>query len=83
MITTLTARGQTSVPARCRRGASLKPGQKLRWEQVSDTVFRVIVETDDNPPGPLAALGWARQFHAVPPARTDDVLRELRDGDAE
>jgi len=83
MITTLTARGQTSVPARCRREANLKPGQKLRWEQVSATVFRVAVETTDDAPGPLAALGWARRFHSTPPPRTDDVLCELRDGDAE
>lgn len=82
MITTLTQRGQTSVPARFRRAANLRPGQKLRWEQVSDTVFRVAVETAEDAPGPLAALGWARRFSTSPLPRTDTVLRELRAGDA-
>jgi bifunctional DNA-binding transcriptional regulator/antitoxin component of YhaV-PrlF toxin-antitoxin module len=83
MITTLTERGQTSVPARFRREANMTPGQKLRWERVSDTVFRVAVETAEDAPGPLAALGWARRFSTGPLPRSDDVIRELREGDAE
>jgi bifunctional DNA-binding transcriptional regulator/antitoxin component of YhaV-PrlF toxin-antitoxin module len=81
MITVLTVRGQTSVPAKCRRAARLKPGQKLRWEQVSETVFRVVVDTAGDAPGPLSVLGWARRFHTDAPPRTDDVMRELRAGD--
>ncbi len=83
MITVLTTRGQTSVPAKCRRAAHLKPGQKLRWEQVSATVFRVVVDRDAEAPGPLSVLGWARRFHAGAALRTDDALRELRAGDGE
>ena len=83
MITTLTERGQTSVPARFRRSAHLKPGQKLRWEQVSPTVFRVAVETAEDAPGPLAALGWARRFSTAPLPRTDEVMSELREGESE
>ncbi len=81
MITTLTVRGQTSVPAKFRKAAHLEPGQKLRWEQVSATVFRVVVETADDAPGPLGVLGWARRFHTGPLPRTDDIMRELRDGE--
>jgi len=80
-ITIITARGQVSVPARFRRAANLKPGQKLRWEQVSDTEFRVAVETAADAPGPLSVLGWARRFHAGKMPRTDAVMRELREGD--
>ena len=82
MITVLTTRGQTSVPAKCRRAAHLKPG-RLRWEQVSATVFRVVVDRDAEAPGPLSVLGWARRFHAGAVPRTDDALRELRAGDDE
>jgi bifunctional DNA-binding transcriptional regulator/antitoxin component of YhaV-PrlF toxin-antitoxin module len=83
MITVLTARGQTSIPARCRRAARLQPGQRLRWEQVSATVFRVVVDSAAEAPGPLSVLGWARRFHADAPLRTDAVMRELRAGDDE
>jgi len=83
MITTLTVRGQTSVPAKFRRAANMTPGQKLRWEQVSDTVFRVAIETVDDAPGPLAVLGWARRFSTGTLPRTDHLLDELREGDAE
>jgi bifunctional DNA-binding transcriptional regulator/antitoxin component of YhaV-PrlF toxin-antitoxin module len=82
MITTLTVRGQTSVPAKFRRAANLKPGQKLRWEQISDTTFRVAVEGAADAPGPLGVLGWARRFHAGTPPTTDEVMREAREGDA-
>jgi bifunctional DNA-binding transcriptional regulator/antitoxin component of YhaV-PrlF toxin-antitoxin module len=81
MTTTLTVRGQTSVPARFRRAAHLKPGQKLRWEQVSETVFRVAVETAADAPGPLGVLGWVRRFHTGTPPRTDEVMHELREGE--
>ena len=80
-ITVITARGQTSVPARFRRAANLRPGQKLRWEQVSDSEFRVAVETAADAPGPLRVLGWARRFQAGRLPRTDAVMRELREGD--
>ena len=81
MITVLTVRGQTSVPAKCRRAAHLKAGPKLRWEQVSETVFRVVVDTAADAPGPLSVLGWARRFYPGAPPRTDALMRELREGD--
>ena len=81
--TILTTRGQTSVPARLRRIANLKPGQKLRWEQVSKTEFRVTLPPDQDTPGPLAALGWARRFHSGEPRPTDETMRELREGESD
>jgi hypothetical protein len=63
--------------------ANMRPGQKLRWEQISETVFRVAVETPDDAPGPLAALGYARRFSSAPVPRTDEVMRELREGDTD
>ena len=55
---TLTERGQISLPARLRRELRLRPDQKFRFEAVSDREFRVIAEKADAP-GPLAALGYA------------------------
>lgn len=80
-ITVLTVRGQTSVPSRFRRQAKLKAGQRLRWEQISETEFRVAVETHAEAPGPLAVLGWARRFHRGKALRTDEVMKDLRAGD--
>ena len=55
----------------------------LRCSQVSDHEFRV--EIMDVPPaavpGPVAMLGYARQFHSGAVPRTDEVMRELRAGD--
>lgn len=33
------------------------------------------------PAGPLATLGYARQFQAGPVPTTDEIMRELREGD--
>lgn len=82
-ITVLTARGQTSIPSRFRRQARLKAGQRLHWEQISDTEFRVAAETHAEAPGPLAVLGWARRFHRGKAPRTDEVMKALREGDGE
>ncbi len=71
------------MPAKFRKAANMKPGQKLRWEQVSETVFRVAVEAAADAPGPLSVLGWGRRFITGTPPRTDAVLLELREGDAE
>ncbi len=32
-------------------------------------------------PGPLAMLGYARQFHPGPVPTTDEAMREIRGGD--
>ena len=63
----------------------LKPDavNHLRFSQVSDHEFRV--EIMDAPPtavpGPVAMLGYARQFYQEAVPGTDDVMRELRAGD--
>ena len=63
----------------------LKPDavNHLRCSQVSDHEFRVEI-MDVTPaavPGPLAMLGYARQFHQGIMPGTDEVMRELRAGD--
>jgi len=79
--TTLTERGQTSVPSSLRRAARLKPGQHLRWQLISDTEFRVTVEPDQAVAGPMAALGYALRFQPGDRRSTDQIMRELREGE--
>jgi AbrB family looped-hinge helix DNA binding protein len=77
---TLTERGQISIPASLRKAMNLRPGQRLRFTPVSDHEFRVLKE-NDAPPGPLAMLGYARKLRAGPVRRTSEWMRELREGE--
>ena len=77
---TLTERGQISVPASLRKSMKLQPGQRLRWQRISDREMRVSVET---PPvhGPLGVLGYARKLRGGAARRTASWMRELRAGE--
>lgn len=77
---TLTERGQISVPARLRKAMNLLPGQRFRWERISERELRVSVETG-NAPGPLAVLGYARKLRPGPARRTSEWMRQLREGE--
>lgn len=80
-LTTLTERGQTSVPASLRKAAKLKSGQKLLWEQISDTEFRVRIAAGEDAPGPLAMLGYAKKFRPADKRSTNEIMASLREGD--
>jgi len=67
------------MPAALRRQMGLKAGQRLRWEAVSDTEVRVVVETAQ--PDPLAALGFGPRFRKGAARRTADWMQELREGE--
>ena len=77
---TVTERGQISIPASLRKAMNLKPGQRLKFEAISNREFRVIVETPAIP-GPVAMLGYARKLRTGPGRRTDEWIRELRKGE--
>ena len=77
---TLTERGQISVPAALRKAMKLRPGQRLKFEALSDHEFRVHT-LNEAPPGPMAMLGYARKLRAGPARRTSDWMRELREGE--
>jgi bifunctional DNA-binding transcriptional regulator/antitoxin component of YhaV-PrlF toxin-antitoxin module len=79
LITTLTERGQTSVPAAIRKHLRLRPGCQLRWQEVSDHECRLVIDDGTTGPGAEAMLGYAAQFR--PTRRSDDWMRELREGD--
>ncbi|MDI1320332.1 MAG: sporulation regulator [bacterium] len=77
---TLTERGQISVPASLRKAMNLRPGQRLKFAPISDHEFRVFTQ-NDAPPGPIAMLGYARKIRSGPSRRTKDWMKELREGE--
>jgi AbrB family looped-hinge helix DNA binding protein len=77
---TLTERGQISLPADLRKDLHLRAGQKLRFEAVSDHEFRVFAP-QKKAPGPLSVLGYGRKMGSTP-RRTKDWMKELREGES-
>jgi bifunctional DNA-binding transcriptional regulator/antitoxin component of YhaV-PrlF toxin-antitoxin module len=80
--TTLTDRGQVSVPAEIRRALKAEPGQTLTWQIVSDHECRVVVE----PAAPLGAEAMRGFMKRVRPRgrwpkRTAGWMRLLREGE--
>jgi bifunctional DNA-binding transcriptional regulator/antitoxin component of YhaV-PrlF toxin-antitoxin module len=79
-VCTLTERGQVSFPAALRRRMRLRPGQKLRWEAVSETEARIVVEPSAAP-DPEKALGFGPKVRGGRARRTADWMREIRGGE--
>lgn len=77
---TLTERGQISVPASLRKSMKLQPGQKFRWQRISEREMRVSLETPEAK-GPLSVLGYAQKLRNGPVRHTADWMRELRAGE--
>jgi len=78
--TTLTARGQVSVPSSVRRRMGLKTGDRLRWEVISERECRVVVEVHAIG-DPLNALGFGPKFRGDKGRQTAEWMRELRAGE--
>lgn len=78
-VCTLTERGQISMPAALRRQMRLKAGQRLRWESVSETEVRIVVEAAT--PDPLSALGFGPKSRKSRARPTNDWMKELRAGE--
>lgn len=76
---TLTERGQISLPSSLRRALQLRPGQKLRFERVSDHEFRVFT-SPKKAPGPLSVLGYSRRLRSTPRS-TKAWMKEIRAGE--
>jgi len=81
LITVVTERGQTSIPAKIRKQLNLKPGQKLRWQKVGDNECRVFHDCSADTPGPIAMLGYARKFNPQDTRSSDEWMGELREGE--
>lgn len=80
-ITTISERGQTSIPALIRRVLGLKAGQRLIWSKVSDREVRIVRAGPEECPGPTAALGYARKFIKDSSRTSDELLSEVREGE--
>lgn len=81
MKTTVTERGQISIPAELRREMNLKPGQIIVWEKLSANECRLIIERRAViKPDPLGALNFASE-HGLAEHRSDEVLAKLREGE--
>jgi len=80
LTTTLTERGQVSVPSAIRKKLHLKPGQHLIWQAVTDSECRVVVEEATHKPrGARAMLGYGKRFG--PQKSTAEWMKELREGE--
>jgi len=80
LVTTVTERGQVSIPAQIREQLHIQPGQRLVWEPVSDTECRVRLRPALRAAGAVAMLGYAKRFTKA--RRTREWMAELREGDA-
>ena len=75
-ITSITERGQVSIPAHLRRELSLTRGRQLLWEKTGDREMKLVVLDDAEPPGARAMLGFARRFRET--RTTESWMAELR-----
>ena len=81
MKTTITERGQVSIPAELRREMQLTPGKTVCWEKISETECRLRVEIQpDVRPDPVAAIGFAKR-HGLPQHSTEEWMKILREGE--
>ena len=79
LVTTVTERGQVSIPAQIREQLKIQPGQRLVWEPLSDTECRVRLRPALVAPGAVATLGYAQRFRKT--RRTSEWIDQLREGD--
>lgn len=81
MVTKVTDRGQTSIPAALRRRLRLEDGSRIVWQMVSERECRITVLPDRAVEGPAAMLGYARSFR--PTRSTAEWMRALREGESD
>jgi len=82
VLTTLTKRGQVSMPASLRKQLHLKPGQPLMWEKVSDDECRVRIVRRGEAGAAMSMRGFMKRFHAAGlPKKTAGWMKLLREGE--
>ena len=80
-VTTITERGQISIPADFRAELDLRPGQKLLWSTTEDRALRLTVCEPPKRKRFIDALGYARTFRETMP--TAEWMKLLREGESE
>ncbi|MEI6712880.1 MAG: AbrB/MazE/SpoVT family DNA-binding domain-containing protein [Verrucomicrobiota bacterium] len=79
MKTTITERGQISIPSALRHELHLTAGQTVLWEKVSDTECRLLIQSKRTiHPDPVAAIGFA-QRQGLPVRTSADWMSFLRE----
>jgi len=78
-ITTVTERGQISIPASVRARAGWKPGTKLIWEFSGDNTVQLSVRDSHPAKSCHEARGFARNFRQT--RKTSEWMKELREGE--
>lgn len=80
-LTTLTERGQVSIPAALRKELRLRRGQPLLWEKVSDDECRIVIVRERKTGGAKSARGFMKRFHKDMPSTTAGWMSLLREGE--
>jgi len=85
VLTTLTERGQVSMPASLRKQLHLRPGQPLMWEKVSADECRVRIVRQREVGAAKSMRGFMKRFHADSglPKTTVGWMKLLREGERE
>lgn len=83
VLTTLTERGQVSMPASLRKELRLKSGQPLLWEKVSDVECRVRIVQPRESGSVKSMRGFMKRFQAESglPKTTAGWMKLLRQGE--
>jgi len=80
-LTTLTERGQVSMPAVLRKQLGLKPGQPLMWKILSDHECRVVVVRKPDVNRGESMRGFMKPFQKGFPKTTSGWMKLLREGE--
>lgn len=80
-LTTLTERGQVSMPAALRKKLGLRPGQPLMWKMISDTECRVVVVRKPVDRRGQSMRGFMKRFQKGLPETTSGWMELLREGE--
>jgi len=81
LVTSITERGQISIPAEIRSQLNWNPGKRLLWEVTGEGDCRVSTPAQPARGGAQAMLGFAATFRKT--RRTADWMKELREGEEE
>lgn len=83
VLTTLTERGQVSMPASLRKELHLMPGQPLRWEKVSEDECRVTIVRPRDAKTAQSMRGFMKRFQKGSnlPKTTRGWMELLREGE--
>jgi AbrB family looped-hinge helix DNA binding protein len=79
--TTVTERGQISVPAEIRKRLKLVPGTRLRWVALGTEECKIVIDREEAGPGAKSMLGYAREFRKS--RLTSQWMKELREGEGD